>query len=228
MPLAPAKRFTAVLEPRSRNGVNWAVISIPFDCFKVWGSRGPLRVRGEINAFRFRRALLPTGDGRHFMIINRQMQKGAKVRTGMKALFRMELDAEGRAAPAAPELDKALRASRQLQKFYESLSPSIRRDIAKWVASAKQVTTPVRRAERTAERFMETIEAERELPPIMRQLLLRDHNLAETWNRLTPSHRRRYLLMTFYYQDPLTRVRAFERAIRSVGAGAEDDHSGAF
>jgi len=219
----PAKEFTAVLERRSRNGVNWAVISIPFDCFKEWGSRGPLRVRGEINAFRFRGALLPAGGGGHFMIINRQMQKGAKVHTGMKAQFRMELDAEGRAAPAAPELDKALRASRQLQKFYESLTPSIRRDIAKWVASAKQATTRVRRAERTAERFMETIEAERELPPIIRQLLLRDPTLAEIWNRMTPSHRRRYLLMTFYYQDPLTRVRAFERAIRSVGGGAEDD-----
>src|SRR6266700_1602429 len=51
-----------VLEPRSSNGMNWAVIWIPFDCFKVWGSRGHLRVRGEINAFQFRSALLPTGD----------------------------------------------------------------------------------------------------------------------------------------------------------------------
>ena len=219
----PAKTFSAVLEPRSRNGMNWAVIWIPFDCFKVWGSRGHLRVRGEINAFQFRSALLPTGEGRHFMIVNKQMQKGAKVRAGMKARFRMEPDPEGRAAPEAPELDKALRVSRQLQKFYQSLSPSTRREIAKWVASAKQAETRVRRAERTAERFMETIEAERELPPMIRQLLSRDPAISEIWNRMTGSHRRRYLLMTFHYQDPLTRVRAFERAIRTVGSDAEDD-----
>src|SRR5437867_3632652 len=85
------------------------------------------------------------------MIVNKQMQKGAKVRAGMKARFRMEPDPEGRAAPEAPELDKALRVSRQLQKFYQSLSPSTRREIAKWVASAKQAETRVRRAERTAE-----------------------------------------------------------------------------
>src|SRR5207249_3422235 len=86
----PVKTFSAALEPRTRNNMNWAIIWLPFDVQKVWGSRGHLRVKGEINGFPFRTALLPTGDGRHFMIVNKQMQKGAKVRPGMDARFRME------------------------------------------------------------------------------------------------------------------------------------------
>ena len=216
MPLMRRKTFSAVLEPRSRNGTNWAIVWIPFDCFKVWGSRGHLRVRGEINTFQFRSALLPTGDGRHFLIVNSKMQKGAQVRAGMKARFRMEPDLEERPTPEAPELDKALRVSKRLQKFYQSLSPSTRRDIAKWIAGAKQAETRVRRAERAAERFMETMEAELELPPMIRQALSRNPRIAEIWNRMTPSHRRRHLLMVFHYRDPLERLRHFERALEST------------
>ena len=171
-------------------------------------------MKGEINSFSFRTALLPTGDGRHFMIVNKQMQKGAKVRAGMKARFRMEADAEKRIIPLVPELDKAIRSSRQLQKFYQSLTPSLRRDIAQFVANAKQPATRVRRAERMAERLMETMEAELELPPLIRQALAKDPEAAEIWNRMTPSHRRRHLLSIFYYRDPLTRLRRLEMAIR--------------
>jgi len=208
------KTFSATLEPRTRNGLNWAIIWIPFDCAKVWGSRGHVRVKGEINNFSFRTALLPTGNGRHFMIVNKQMQNGAKVRAGMKARFRMEADVEGRIIPVVPELEKAIRSSRQLQKFYQSLAPSIRRDIAQFVASGKQPATRVRRAERMAERLMETLEAEIELPPLIRQALARDPGAAEVWSRMTPGHRRRHLLSIFYYRDPLTRLRRLEIAIQ--------------
>lgn len=217
-----AKTFSAVLEARSGHGANWNIVWLPFDCYKVWGSRGHLRVQGDINGFPFRSALLPTGDGRHFLIVNKQMQKGAKVFSGMKAKFRMEPDTEPRPAPAAPELDKALRISKRLQKFYQSLSPSMRRDIAKWVATPKNSETRQRRAERMAERFMETIEAEFELPPWIRQAFSRNPAGAESWNKMTPSHRRRHLLRIFYYQDPRTRLRCLEQAVQPLASDEAD------
>src|SRR2546423_4034424 len=116
----PVKSFSATLEWWTRNNLNWTIIWIPFDVAKVWGSRGHLRVKGDINGFEFRTALLPTRAARHFMIVNKQMQKGAKVRPGMKARFRLEVDAGKRIAPAVPEWDKVLRGSKQLKKFYES------------------------------------------------------------------------------------------------------------
>jgi uncharacterized protein YdeI (YjbR/CyaY-like superfamily) len=212
----PAKIFSAILEARRGKSVNYAAITIPFDSAKVWKTRRALRVKGEINGFPFRTSLLPTGDGRHVMVVNKAMQKGARIRPGMEVRLRMEPDTEERIAPIATELETALKASRQLQKYYASLTPSIRRDFAQFVADGKQAGTRVRRAEQIAERLMETMEAEQDLPPLLRHALAQNPKAAAAWNRMSPSHRRRYLLVTFHYRDPQSRLRWFEKAIEQM------------
>ena len=79
-----AKSFSAVLR-KSGNSLHWVVIRLPFDSVKVWGVRGGLKVKGEISGFAFRTSLFPTGDGHHYMVVNNQMQKGARVGPGMEA-----------------------------------------------------------------------------------------------------------------------------------------------
>src|SRR5207249_2359017 len=139
--------------------------------------------------------------------------KGAKVRPGMEARFRLEADTEKRPLPIAPELENLMRHSKPLQKFYQSLSPSTRVDIARFVAAAKQPATRLRRAERMAERLMETMEAERELPPLIRQAFARDRRALEAWSRMSAADRRRHLLGIFYYQDPRSRSRRIEKTV---------------
>ena len=196
--------------------MNWTIVWIPFDVAKFWGSRGHIRIRVEINGSEFRTALLPTRTGRHFMIVNKQMQKEAKVRAGMKAQFRMEADTEKRVAPAVPEMEKVFRSSKALRKFYESLSPSTQTDIARFIAEAKQPATRLRRAERMAERLMETMEAEHSLPPMIRQVFAKEPKAFELWSQMSPSHRRRHLLSIFYYQDPVARLRRIELTVDEI------------
>jgi uncharacterized protein DUF1905 len=43
-----AKSFRATLE-RLESGVNWVIIRVPRDVPKVWGTKGRLKVKGEIN-----------------------------------------------------------------------------------------------------------------------------------------------------------------------------------
>jgi len=68
-----SKTFSAALY-RAGTKLAWTVIRIPFDVQKVWGTRGRLRVRGELSAgnrvFRFRSALFPDGQGAHFLMVN--------------------------------------------------------------------------------------------------------------------------------------------------------------
>src|SRR6185369_7774282 len=152
MPVRPVSRtFSAVLT-RTGNSLNWVVIRLPFDAQKVWGTRGQIRVKGEINNFAFRTSIFPTGDGHHYMIVNKQMQKGGSVRPGMEAHFRMEPDLAERTVPASPELEQTLKQSRRLQKFYQGLTPSTRTEIVRWIAGAKQRETRERRADQCAER----------------------------------------------------------------------------
>jgi hypothetical protein len=71
------------------------------------------------------------------------------------------------------------------------LSPSRRHEIAKWVAEPKGEESRRRRALQIAERLMETMEAERELPPIMQLAFRQNPRAAEQWQRMSRSHRPR-------------------------------------
>src|SRR5215468_10951571 len=160
------KTFEAVLE-RSGDRLNWTIIRIPFDATKLWAKRGQLRVKGEINGFPFRSALFPTGQGSHVLMVNKKMQAGGKVVPGSKAKFRLEPDTESREFKPSQELDRIFRQSKQLQKYFDSLNFSMRRYIALWVEEGKHPETRRRRAEQIAERLMATMEAERDLPPVL-------------------------------------------------------------
>ena len=150
-----SKTFRATLE-RMPGNLGWVIIRVPLDVHKVWGVRGQLKVRGELRpagsksnvaGFAFRTSLFPTGKGHHFMMVNKQMQRGAGVRAGMAAHFRMEPDREERVVEVPAELTRVLKTSKRLEKYYASFNYSTRREIAKWVGGAKQAETRRRRAE---------------------------------------------------------------------------------
>src|SRR3981081_936795 len=63
------KPFKATLE-RFDSPLKWVVIRIPFDAAKIWGKRGQLKVKGEINGFAFRTSLFPRRGGGHMMLVN--------------------------------------------------------------------------------------------------------------------------------------------------------------
>ena len=61
------KCFKAALE-RMPSNLGWVIARIPLDVPKVWGTRGMLKVKGEINGFRIRTSLFPTGKGYHYLL----------------------------------------------------------------------------------------------------------------------------------------------------------------
>jgi uncharacterized protein YdeI (YjbR/CyaY-like superfamily) len=216
------KNFPAVLT-RSGNSLNWIVIRLPFDVQKIWKVRGQLRVKGSINSFPFRSTLFPTGDGHHYMIVNKKMQKGGNVQPGMEAKFSLGPDTGELPVPPSPEIERVLKQSRRLQKFYLSLTPYTRRELLRLVAEGKSVETRNRRAEQMAERLMETMEAEIDLPPLIRQALNRNPRAAEVWMKMSPSHRRAHLLGIFYYRNPESRARRIEKSIGEMMKSAKED-----
>ena len=216
-----AKSFQAALE-HSGNSLNWIIARVPFDVFKQWGTRGHLRVQGEINGSQFRTTLFPTGKGEHFFIVNKKMQSAGKVAPGLTAKFRIEPDTTKRKPVAPPqELLEEIGQSKRLLKIYESFNPSFRKYMVDWVASGKQESTRRRRAQLLAERLMETLEAERELPPMMQLAFRQNSRAEEAWRRLSPSHRRRHLFSIFYYRQPEARARRLAKAIEEVTGTAK-------
>jgi uncharacterized protein YdeI (YjbR/CyaY-like superfamily) len=214
-PKPVAKTFHAILE-RTGDRLNWTIIRVPLDVPKVWGVRGQLRIKGEINGFPFRTSLFPTGKGTHLLMVNKQMQAGGKVVAGMRARFHVEPDTEKRAVAMPQELERELGQSKRLRKFYESFNDSTRREIARWVGLGKHAETRRRRAQQLGERLMETMEAERQLPPLIERSLTQNPLAREGWQLMPPRHRRSHLLGIFYYRNPESRARRLAKAVEEM------------
>ncbi len=210
------KTFESVLE-RTPDRLRWVIARLPFDAAKLWGKRGQLRIKGEINGFAFSSTLFPAGDGTHFLIVNKKMLSGGKTAPGLTAKFRLQPDTTPRPSPPpAKELLHELGQSKRLLKFYESLNPSRRREIAKWVAECKTSDARQRRSRQIAERLMETMDAERDLPPLM-QLAFRQNPKAQAaWDGMSRAHRRSHLFSIFYYRTPEARTNRVQKCVKEM------------
>ena len=202
---------------RTQDRLQWVIMRVPFDAASLWGKRGQLRVQGEINGFSFRSTLFPNGKGGHFMIVNKKMQSGGKTAPGLTAKFRLAPDATPREpVPPANELQRELKQSRRLLKFYESLPNSWKNDIARWIAQSKQEETRTRRARQLTERLLETVEAERDLPPQIAIALAQNPKARTAWEKMQPSHRRRHLFAIFHYRNPESRARRISKCMDEI------------
>ena len=214
-----SKSFKATLE-RMPSNLGWVIVRIPLDVPKVWGTRGMLKVKGEINGFAFRTSLFPTGKGYHYLLVNKRMQAGAGARPGSVAQFRFEPDTEKRVATVPAELQRVLNEDRSLRRWFDQLNYSIRKWITDRVGQVKSAEARVRRAEQVAEQLMATMEAELELPPILKLAFAREPRAFAGWQRMSPLHRRGHLLAIFYYRSPEARDRRIAKVIEDALAFA--------
>lgn len=220
-PTPAVKRFEARLE-RMRSRLNWIIIHVPFDAAKIWGLPGQIKVKGEINGFAFRTSLFPTREGRHILLVNKRMQKGARAAEGAVARFQIELDSEERTVTIPDELKRILSRipseDRALRRWYDELNHSARNDIAKWITEPKSAEARVRRAEQIAERLLAVMEAERELPPILQVAFARHPHAREGWDGMSASRRRMHLFGIFYYRTPDARARRIDKMLDDATA----------
>ncbi len=209
--MSASKKFRGLLEPYSK--LNWTIVKLPFDVARTWKTRNRLRVRGTVNGFAFRTSLFGSAEDGHFLLVNRQMQKGANVSVGGMVDVVVEPDLDERKTSIPPELAKLLKQHGTLKKWYEQLSISARDDIARNIVGSKSAEVRLRRAEQMAERMMLAMEGERELPPILQMQFTRYPQARAGWEAMTPVQRRGHLLGIFYYQSPESREKRARKAI---------------
>jgi uncharacterized protein YdeI (YjbR/CyaY-like superfamily) len=215
-----AKSFKATLEPiPSRLG--WVIIRIPFNVSKVWGTRAKVRVKGEMNGFAFRAPVFPTSKGYHCMLIKKSMQAGANAAVGDTAQFRLEPDTAKRVATVPAELQRILNEDRSFRRWFDQLSFSMRRWICYWITQVKSPEARVRRAEQVAEQLMATMEAELDLPPILKLAFARDPRAYQGWQSMTLLQRRQHLLGIFYCRTPESRDHRIAKMLEEALARTE-------
>lgn len=206
------RKFRGVLQP-DNTALKWVIVKVPFDPAKAWPQRNRLRVRGTINGFAFRTSLFGSAKAGHILLVNKQMQKGARVGVGDLAEIVLEPDFEERKTGVPIELEKLLKQDRALKKFFEQLSPSARKYIGAAVDVGKSPEARKHHAEQMAERMMLAMEGEREMPPILQVAFRRQPRALVGWLAMTPVQRRGHLLGIFYYQSPESRQKRTDKAV---------------
>jgi uncharacterized protein YdeI (YjbR/CyaY-like superfamily) len=214
------KTFRATLEPLRANGLNWTIARLPFSVERVWKTRGILKVRVQVNGLEYRTALFPTRRGEHFLLVNKKMQKAAGIAPGSAAAFTVTPDLSPREIHLPRELERALSEDRALRKWFDRIPYSIRKWLSDMVADAKSSDTRRKRAERVAEQAMETMDAEQDLPPMIRIAFGRNPGAEEGWRKMTTNQRRQHLLAVFYYRTPESRMKRLEKVIEQTLAKA--------
>ncbi len=243
MTTSEAKTFKATLE-KLRINLGWVIAFVPFDVKKAWGKGGRPKVRGTINGFAFRTSLFPTRDGRHFILVNKQMQEGAGLLAaprkrmglfgrranpkqmrdamiGAVAQFTLEPDLEERVAAIPAELKRLLDEDRRLRRWYDALAYSVRKFLADLITNVKSGEARERRAEQIAECLLSAMEAERELPPMLTAAFAEDARAMKGWKMMSPLQRRGHLMGIFYYRNPATRAKRIGKAMGDAARIAE-------
>jgi bifunctional DNA-binding transcriptional regulator/antitoxin component of YhaV-PrlF toxin-antitoxin module len=138
------KRFKANVE-RFEGAGTWTYANIPFDCEKELGSRGRIRVKGTINGTAIEAALMPHGDGSHFIILTKEIRDKAKIKVGDTITVSLEKDDEKKEIAVPGRLLKELKKNKAAREYFESLPPSHRKEYIKWIEEAKKEETRLSR-----------------------------------------------------------------------------------
>lgn len=225
MPKGKSKSFRATLEHLS-SALGWVIVRIPFDVRETWG-KSRVKVCGEVNGTTFRTTLFPQRDGSHFLLVNKKLQKAARLVPGSAAEFHIEPDASPRVISVPAELERIFKQSKRMKSWFDHLSYSYQKWISEWVSQPKSPGSRRRRAEQIAERMLETMEAERELPPLLRTAFANNPMAGQGWQKMTPIQRRGELMGIFYYRTPDARSRRLQKTMQAAVAVARKSTRGA-
>jgi len=218
--MAKAKAFEARLE-RLRGNLGWIIATVPFSVERAWGTCSRLKVKIEVNGQPYRTSLFPSRTGKHFILVNKKMQKAAGARLGDSVKFRVEPDTDVRVVKDPADLAAILGKQPRMRKWYEQMNYSYRQAITKWISEPKSLAARKKRAEEIAERILLTMEAEIELPPHIKQIFNRVPNAHSGWQLLTPIKRRGHLFGIFGYKSIGSRTRRTEKAAAEAVQAAE-------
>jgi hypothetical protein len=138
-------RFTAPLE-KQPGRYGWSYVEFPYDVHAIFGKRGEVRVKCLFNGVPADRALMPTRSGIHILALNMELRERAKVgRPGDMVTVELWPDPEPQRIDIPEELSDTLELMPDFKAAWERLTPGRRRDLCRWIVSAKTIATREKR-----------------------------------------------------------------------------------
>jgi len=153
MPSQP-HRFTAPLQRFPGKG-GYYHVEFPHVVEELFGTKGSVRVLGSFNGHPMDRALIPRGDGTHYLIFSGEMRRLARLAVGDAVRIELWRNETPHEFEIPEELSAALDLEPTAQAAFDRLKPGVRRGMAIWVDGAKNPDVRARRATDLLGRIMQ-------------------------------------------------------------------------
>ncbi|HEY2820735.1 MAG TPA: YdeI/OmpD-associated family protein [Candidatus Acidoferrum sp.] len=135
-------------------------IDVPHDISKAvrkeaGGNARHIPVHGWIDGLAFENTLVPRGGGNYRFHLHSKIWRKLQIDAGAAVEVTMLLDREPREAVVSPDLAAELADTPRALAAFNTVSPSLRRHIVRWVDAAKQSKTRDKRIQQTVKNMLE-------------------------------------------------------------------------
>lgn len=137
--------FRGILETRPGKW-GFSFITFPYPVEEEFGTRAMVRIRGTINGIALDRALIPMGDGTHYIRINTDLRRQAGLRTGNEVVVSLTQNEEPDVLEIPEELEACFDIEQGSRELFEAHITSVKRGVIHWITSAKTPATREKRA----------------------------------------------------------------------------------
>jgi hypothetical protein len=146
-------RFTGVIEAATGGGSR---VEVPFDARAEFGEARP-PVETKINGHPYHSRLMVYG-GRTYLGLTKAIRAQAGVEIGDGVQIELSRDEPPRVVDVPDELAAAFERTPEARARFDALSFSHRREYAQWVAEAKRDETRARRASKTVQMLLASVQ----------------------------------------------------------------------
>lgn len=137
--------FNLTLQPGKAGSTHQVLVVLSKEQSARLGTRRTVNVRGTFNGQPFHNSFLPTGDGRHYLVVSKTLRQAAGVALGDSVKVVFDIEAGPRPVVIPDDVQAALDRAPAAKALFEKLSPSHQREYLGFVAEAKKPETRARR-----------------------------------------------------------------------------------
>jgi len=141
-------KFSATLE-RMESSLLWhSFILVPEEvCEEVKGLQSDRRVVATFNGeVGHHAAMMPKGDGRYFIMLNKELRKQLFARYGSRLEVELRLDKSRYGMPMAEEMEAVLAEDPVASRWFEALTPGKQRALIHIVSKVKNPDLRIRKS----------------------------------------------------------------------------------
>ncbi len=149
------KTFKAKLERPEGIGT-WTYLTVPFNAAKEYDGQGQIQVKGTINRAPYRSTLLPHGDGKHFLVVKKDIRDKIGATAGDSVNVTMEQDSKPRSVLIPKDFKLALERNKKAKAEFGRIAYSHKKEYLKYIDEAKKDETRKRRIKEAIVRLSKT------------------------------------------------------------------------